>query len=63
MILETKKLFFRKTFVFSSPDVFIDLCKSGRYSSVVALCYDKLPEDFVKMYSAKNLKIRILISN
>ena len=58
MILESKKLFFKKAFIFSDDSLFMQSCRSGRYSSVVALSYKKLPEDFLRSFLKNNLKIR-----
>ena len=58
MIIESKKFFFKKADVYSDDQAFERLYRSGRYSSIVAVSYNKISNDFLSPINTKNLKIR-----
>ncbi len=60
MILESRKFIFKKAYIYSDDQKFKEFYMDGKYSSIVAISYDKLDEDFLSSHiNKRNLKVRV----
>lgn len=60
MVLESKKFFLKKAYIYSDDQKFKEFYLGEKYSSIVAISYGKLDENFLSLYThKKNFKIRV----